>query len=202
MNPTITDIRATLRARNLVDETPLVRDLIAATGLDDAARHAISAHAETLVTTVRSGNRLGLMESFLAEYGLATDEGVALMSLAEALLRELGGPGFEVASAGTQVTRVHPLANQTMAAAGIDITDHRSKHLDEFAGQRFDILITVCDDAAEAGPVFPGAAQRLHWSIPDPSAVEGSDRERAQAFASAADLLRERVARLIQNIEA
>ncbi len=87
MNPTITDIRATLRARNLADETPLVRDLIAATGLDDAARHAISAHAEALVTTVRSGNRLGLMESFLAEYGLATDEGVALMSLAEALLR-------------------------------------------------------------------------------------------------------------------
>ncbi|MBE0580927.1 proline dehydrogenase family protein, partial [Devosia sp.] len=87
MNPSITDIRTTLRARNLADETTLVRDLIAATGLDDAARQAISTHAETLVTTVRSGNRLGLMESFLAEYGLATDEGVALMSLAEALLR-------------------------------------------------------------------------------------------------------------------
>jgi RHH-type proline utilization regulon transcriptional repressor/proline dehydrogenase/delta 1-pyrroline-5-carboxylate dehydrogenase len=83
----ITEIRTTLREHNLADEAPLVRDLIAATGLDIAARKAISAQAESLVTTVRQGNRLGLMESFLAEYGLATDEGVALMSLAEALLR-------------------------------------------------------------------------------------------------------------------
>ena len=83
----ITTIRHAFRAHNLADETQLVRDLIAATGLDDTARAAISAHAEALVTTVRKGNRLGLMESFLAEYGLATDEGVALMSLAEALLR-------------------------------------------------------------------------------------------------------------------
>ena len=86
----MTDIAAarhTLRSQNLADESTLVRDLIAATGLDEAARRAISAHAETLVTSVRKGNRLGLMESFLAEYGLATDEGVALMSLAEALLR-------------------------------------------------------------------------------------------------------------------
>ncbi|QQR35525.1 bifunctional proline dehydrogenase/L-glutamate gamma-semialdehyde dehydrogenase PutA [Devosia oryziradicis] len=88
MNQTgITAARQALRAHTLADETTLVRDLIAATGLDDTARKAISSHAETLVTTVRKGNRLGLMESFLAEYGLATDEGVALMSLAEALLR-------------------------------------------------------------------------------------------------------------------
>jgi RHH-type proline utilization regulon transcriptional repressor/proline dehydrogenase/delta 1-pyrroline-5-carboxylate dehydrogenase len=86
----MTDIaaaRQSLRDRNLVPEAPLVRQLIADTGLDTAARQKISAHAEALVTTVRKGNRLGLMESFLAEYGLATDEGVALMSLAEALLR-------------------------------------------------------------------------------------------------------------------
>ena len=83
----ITAARSELHARNLADETTLVRQLIADTGLDAAARKAISARAETLVTTVRTGNRLGLMESFLAEYGLATDEGVALMSLAEALLR-------------------------------------------------------------------------------------------------------------------
>jgi Proline dehydrogenase len=83
----IATIRHALRSRNLADESTLVRDLIAATGLDETARQAISAHAETLVGTVRKGNRLGLMESFLAEYGLATDEGVALMSLAEALLR-------------------------------------------------------------------------------------------------------------------
>jgi RHH-type proline utilization regulon transcriptional repressor/proline dehydrogenase/delta 1-pyrroline-5-carboxylate dehydrogenase len=83
----ITAIRQTLRAHNLADETQLVRDLVTATGLDSTARATISAHAESLVTSVRKGNRLGLMESFLAEYGLATDEGVALMSLAEALLR-------------------------------------------------------------------------------------------------------------------
>ena len=83
----ITTARHTLRRQNLADESTLVHDLIAATGLDEAARQAISTHAEALVTSVRKGNRLGLMESFLAEYGLATDEGVALMSLAEALLR-------------------------------------------------------------------------------------------------------------------
>ena len=86
MNP-ITTARQSLRTRTLADETLLVRQLITDTGLSLAARTAISAHAESLVTTVRTGNRLGLMESFLAEYGLATDEGVALMSLAEALLR-------------------------------------------------------------------------------------------------------------------
>jgi arsenate reductase len=125
----------------------------------------------------------------------------ARSQMAEALLRELGGLGFEVASAGTQVTRVHPLAVATMAAAGIDLSGHRSKHLDELAGQRFDTVITVCDDVAEACPVFPGAAQRLHWSIPDPSAVQGGERERARAFANAADLLRERIARLVEEID-
>ncbi|HEV7344684.1 MAG TPA: bifunctional proline dehydrogenase/L-glutamate gamma-semialdehyde dehydrogenase PutA [Devosia sp.] len=87
MNSAIVTARHALRAPNLADETLLVRKLITATGLSEADRAAISSHAETLVTSVRKGNRLGLMESFLAEYGLATDEGVALMSLAEALLR-------------------------------------------------------------------------------------------------------------------
>jgi len=83
----IATARQSLRERNLTDETALVRQLIADTRLDEAARAAISTRAEKLVTTVRKGNRLGLMESFLSEYGLATDEGVALMTLAEALLR-------------------------------------------------------------------------------------------------------------------
>lgn len=82
-----TAFRDAMRARIYADENTLVPQLIEATGLDDATRKTISAHAEKLVTSVRSGNKLGLMESFLAEYGLATDEGVALMSLAEALLR-------------------------------------------------------------------------------------------------------------------
>lgn len=86
----MTDIataRQSIRARNLADETSLVRQLIVDTGLSESDREAVSAHARQLVETVRTGNRLGLMESFLAEYGLDTDEGVALMSLAEALLR-------------------------------------------------------------------------------------------------------------------
>ncbi|HWV22002.1 MAG TPA: bifunctional proline dehydrogenase/L-glutamate gamma-semialdehyde dehydrogenase PutA [Devosia sp.] len=82
-----TAFRDTMRARLYADENTLVPQLIEATGLDAAQRQSISGHAEKLVTAVRSGNKLGLMESFLAEYGLATDEGVALMSLAEALLR-------------------------------------------------------------------------------------------------------------------
>ena len=123
----------------------------------------------------------------------------ARSQMAEGLLRALGGGRFEAASAGTEVTRVHPLAVATMAAAGIDLRGHRSKHLDEFAGQRFDYLITVCDDAAEACPVFPGASERIHWSIPDPSAVKGGEQERAQAFADAAEELATRVRSFVHS---
>jgi arsenate reductase (thioredoxin) len=106
----------------------------------------------------------------------------ARSQMAEALLAQIGGERFEVASAGTEATRVHPLAVRAMAEVGIDISDVRSKHLDEYLGQGFDYVITVCDSANESCPVFPGDPQRIHWSFPDPSAVDGSEAERYRAF--------------------
>ncbi len=84
---------------------------------------------------------------------------------------------------------VNPLAIRAMAERGIDISGQHSKHLDEFQAQPFDTVITVCDDAAEACPVFPGRAERIHWSIPDPAAVQGTEDERLAAFRAARDQL-------------
>jgi arsenate reductase len=106
----------------------------------------------------------------------------ARSQMAEALLARVGGERFEVLSAGTEATRVHPLAIQAMAEVGIDISDARSKHLNEFLGQDFDYVITVCDAANESCPVFPGSPQRIHWSFRDPSAAGGSEAERYRAF--------------------
>jgi arsenate reductase len=106
----------------------------------------------------------------------------ARSQMAEGLLRSLAGDRMEVFSAGTRPSTVNPLAIRAMAERGIDIRQHRSKHLAEFIDQPFDVVITVCDAAAEACPTFPGAARRIHWSFPDPAAVEGSEADRLQAF--------------------
>ncbi len=117
----------------------------------------------------------------------------ARSQMAEAILRELGGSRVETASAGTEVTRVHPLAVREMADRGLDISGHRSKHLNEFVGEHFDYVITVCDNAREACPIFPGDPERIHWSIADPSAVEGTEPVRATAFKRVADELTTRI---------
>ncbi len=124
----------------------------------------------------------------------------ARSQMAEAILRELGGGRVEAASAGTEVTRVHPLAVREMAERGIDIGAQRSKHLNEFLGERLDYVVTVCDNAGESCPVFPGGPERIHWSIPDPSAVEGTDEIRAAAFKRAADDLTTRIRDLLTRL--
>jgi thioredoxin type arsenate reductase len=121
----------------------------------------------------------------------------ARSQMAEGILRHLAGDKVEVASAGTEVTRVHPLAARTMAAQGIDISGQRSKHLDEFLDQQFSYVITVCDRASETCPIFPGAPERIHWSIPDPASVEGDDKTREAAFQRAADDLQTRIRHLL-----
>jgi protein-tyrosine-phosphatase len=102
--------------------------------------------------------------------------------MAEGILRHLGGHDVEVHSAGTVATRVHPLAITAMAEKSIDISGQRSKHMDELAGQEFDYVVTVCDNAREACPAPPGNPERIHWSIADPSAVEGDEPTRSRAF--------------------
>jgi arsenate reductase len=106
----------------------------------------------------------------------------ARSQMAEALLRWLGGDRFEVMSAGTDPTRVNPMAVRAMAKLGLDISRAESTHLSTYIGQDFDYVITLCDDARETCPAFPGDPERIHWSFPDPSAVQGSEVERQRAF--------------------
>ena len=106
----------------------------------------------------------------------------ARSQMAEGLLRAWGGERYEAHSAGVEATEVRPLAIRAMAELGIDITGHSSKRLDEYIGTPFDYAITVCDDAREACPYFPGARIQLHWSFDDPSAASGSEEERLAVF--------------------
>jgi arsenate reductase len=119
--------------------------------------------------------------------------------MAEGLLRHDGGPECQVFSAGTQPTRVRPEAIQVMREVGIDISGHRSKSADEFAGQNFEYVITVCDNAKESCPIFPAKTKRIHWSIEDPAAMEGSEEGRLTAFRRARDELRARLQAFAQG---
>jgi arsenate reductase len=116
----------------------------------------------------------------------------ARSQMAEGLLRRDGGDRFEVHSAGVAPTSVRPEAIEAMQEVGIDISSQRSKSVDEFVGQEFDYVITVCDNANEQCPVFPGKTQRLHWSFPDPAEIEGDHETRLSAFRRTRDEIRER----------
>ena len=117
----------------------------------------------------------------------------ARSQMAEGLLRSLGGDRFEVFSAGTEATRVRPLAIQAMAEQGIDISGQESKTLERYLNEPFDEVITVCDAAAEACPIFPGATHRRHWSFPDPSQAKGSEAEQLAVYRRVRDAIRERI---------
>jgi arsenate reductase len=121
----------------------------------------------------------------------------ARSQMAEGLLRALGGGAWESHSAGTEQTRVRPEAIAAMAELGIDITGQTSKTLECYLPERFDLVVTVCDSANQSCPVFPNAAGRLHWSIDDPSGVQGSDDQRVAAFRRARDEIRGRIEREI-----
>lgn len=126
-------------------------------------------------------------------------ENSARSQMAEALIREMGGSGIEVMSAGTKPTNVHPMAIQTMAALNIDIRGQRAKSVDEFVGQPFDYVITVCDRAKEVCPQFPQAVRLVHWSLADPAAVEDADAQK-QAFEEISNQLVTRVRHLLMVI--
>lgn len=114
--------------------------------------------------------------------------------MAEGLLRARGGAAYEVFSAGTQPRMVHPLAIKAMQELGVDISHHRAKGLEEFGEQPpMDLVITVCDEAAEACPYIPNARSQVHWGFSDPSQVEGSEDERLAAFQETRDLISARL---------
>jgi arsenate reductase len=119
----------------------------------------------------------------------------ARSQMAEGLLRALGGDRFEAFSAGTEATHVRPLAIRAMAELGIDISGQQSKTLERYLDQPFEAVITVCDLANEACPIFFGARQRLHWSLPDPSQATGSADEQLAVYRSVRDAIRERIQR-------
>jgi arsenate reductase len=102
--------------------------------------------------------------------------------MAEGLFRHYLGDRYEVQSAGTKPTQVRPEAIAVMGEIGIDISGHRSKSINEFMGQEFRYVITVCDNANESCPVFPGKTERIHWSFEDPAATQGTEEERKAAF--------------------
>lgn len=117
----------------------------------------------------------------------------ARSQMAEALLRHDAADRFQVASAGVEPTRVRPEAVEVMGEIGIDILEHRSKSVDEFVEQKFDYVITVCDNANERCPIFPGKTKRMHWSFDDPAAVEGDHDTRLKVFRRVRDEIRHRL---------
>jgi arsenate reductase (thioredoxin) len=117
----------------------------------------------------------------------------ARSQMAEGLLRHAGGARFEVFSAGTEPGRVNPLAIEAMREIGIDISGHRSKSVEEFRGQEFDYVITVCDKANENCPVFPGHTKRIHWSFDDPAAADGEDEAKLRIFRRVRDEIESRL---------
>ena len=119
--------------------------------------------------------------------------------MAEGLLRHEAGPSYEVFSAGTRPTRVRPEAIAVMHEAGIDISGHHSKSVEEFLGQAFDYVITVCDNARETCPVFPAGTRSIHWSIEDPAANDGNEEERLAAFRRTRDELQERLRAFVRE---
>ena len=115
----------------------------------------------------------------------------ARSQMAEGLLQSLAGDRHEAFSAGTEPRGVHPLAVQVMAEIGIDISNHRSKSVDEFAGHTMDTVVTVCDHAKEACPVFPTGARKIHRSFEDPSALAESEDAALAGFRRIRDDIRD-----------
>lgn len=123
----------------------------------------------------------------------------ARSQMAEGLLRHNGGNKFEVESAGVKASFVRPLAIKAMREIGIDISKHRSKSVDEFIGQNFDYVITVCDSAQERCPVFPAKTNRIHWSFDDPAEAKGNENQQLAVFRRVRDEIKEKLQEFIAS---
>jgi arsenate reductase len=117
--------------------------------------------------------------------------------MAEALIRARGGDAFEVHSAGTHPRGINPLTLRVLAESGIDASWARSKSVEEYLGQSFDYVITVCDEARQECPVFPGEHESMHWGYEDPALAEGSEDERLAVFRRVFIQLSERIGQFI-----
>ncbi len=128
-------------------------------------------------------------------------ENSARSQIAEALTRYLSKGTVEAFSAGSYPTSIHPFAIRVLAHLGIDTGTLRSKHFDEFREQSFDRIITLCDYVIEECPAFPGDPERIHWSFPNPAAVEGAEDERYHAFEQVSMQLTKRIRLLLTLLE-
>lgn len=126
----------------------------------------------------------------------------ARSQIAEALLRARGRGAFEVESAGTEATLVRPHALTVLSEIGIDASAQTSKTLHQFLDEPFDYVITVCDAANDACPIFPNGGQREHWSLPDPSKVGGSEERQLEAYREVRDELEIRIMEFIRQVGA
>jgi protein-tyrosine-phosphatase len=125
----------------------------------------------------------------------------ARSQMAEGILRAYGGDRVQVDSGGSHPSAVHPLAIRALAEMGIDISGQRSKSMNEFTAREFDAVITVCDQAREVCPIFPNDPRQIHWSFPDPAAVDGPPQKQYEAFRSTALSLASRINYLLQTIQ-
>ena len=123
----------------------------------------------------------------------------ARSQMAEGLLRKMAGDRFEVESAGVDPVRVRPEAIEAMREIGVNISEHRSKSVDEFARQEFDYVVTVCDNAREHCPVFPGKTERIHWSFDDPAKASGDEAARLVVFRRVRDEIENRLREFVSG---
>jgi arsenate reductase len=124
----------------------------------------------------------------------------ARSQMAEALLKERAGAVFEVVSAGsTPRSTIHPLAVRVLSERGIDISAAEPKDVVRFAKVAFDYVITLCDNARDLCPIFPGGGEKIHWNIPDPAAAPGTDEEKLDVFRAARDDIARRIERFVAD---
>lgn len=117
----------------------------------------------------------------------------ARSQIAEGFLRHLASDKFEVFSAGVEPTQINPLAIKAMSEIGIDISNQKSKSVNDFSGKEFDYVITVCDNAREACPVFPGKYKKVHWSLEDPAKTQGTEEEALPIFRKIRNQIKENI---------
>lgn len=117
--------------------------------------------------------------------------------MAEGLLRHLASDRFDALSAGVEPIAVNPLSIKVMEEIGIDISSQRSKSIDEFLGQSFDYVITLCDSAKQNCPIFPGEYKKIHWSLEDPAQAQGTEEEKVRIFRKVRDQIRDHVLQLL-----
>jgi arsenate reductase len=113
--------------------------------------------------------------------------------MAEGLLRHMAGNRFEVFSAGIKPSSINPYAIKVMAEIGIDISNQYSKNVSQFLAESFDYIITLCDNAKQTCPFFPGKAVRLHWDLPDPADAKGNEEEILTVFRKIRDEIKDKI---------